>query len=132
MVMRTWWLVDGMNVIGSRPDGGWRDRTRAMRTLVAQLEVMSVRERRDVTVGFDGRPRHLDARAVDVLFAGPGRDAADREVTWRIAAPPALPPPGVCAWSRPTPGLPARSRRLAHSRCRPAVSGVSSTLKAGT
>ncbi len=59
MVMRTWWLVDGMNVIGSRPDGGWRDRTRAMRTLVAQLEVMSVRERRDVTVVFDGRPRDL-------------------------------------------------------------------------
>ena len=29
------WLVDGMNVIGSKPDGWWRDRTGAMRRLLA-------------------------------------------------------------------------------------------------
>ena len=33
----TRWLVDGMNVIGSRPTGWWRDRPRAMRELVKDL-----------------------------------------------------------------------------------------------
>jgi len=28
------WFVDGMNVIGSRPDAWWRDRDRAMLRLV--------------------------------------------------------------------------------------------------
>ena len=32
------WLVDGMNLIGSRPDGWWADRARAMRELVSELE----------------------------------------------------------------------------------------------
>ncbi|WP_186243373.1 NYN domain-containing protein [Mycobacterium simulans] len=32
------WIVDGMNVIGSRPDGWWRDRHRAMVALVEMLE----------------------------------------------------------------------------------------------
>lgn len=32
------WIVDGMNVIGSRPDGWWKDRRRAMDKLVADLE----------------------------------------------------------------------------------------------
>ena len=31
----TRWIVDGMNVIGSRPTGWWRDRPGAMRGLVA-------------------------------------------------------------------------------------------------
>ncbi|MGE5857760.1 MAG: RNA-binding protein, partial [Solirubrobacterales bacterium] len=32
------WLVDAMNVIGSRPDGWWKDRHAAMLRLVDQLE----------------------------------------------------------------------------------------------
>ena len=32
------WLVDGMNVIGTRPDGWWRDRDAAMLRLVDLLE----------------------------------------------------------------------------------------------
>jgi hypothetical protein len=31
-------IVDGANVVGSRPDGWWRDRPRAMITLVERLE----------------------------------------------------------------------------------------------
>jgi hypothetical protein len=31
-------IVDGMNVIGSRPDGWWRDREGAIRSLVGRLE----------------------------------------------------------------------------------------------
>ena len=32
------WLVDASNVIGSRPDGWWRDREGAARRLIAELE----------------------------------------------------------------------------------------------
>ena len=37
------WLVDGMNVIGSRPDGWWRDRTAAMRRLTGELDALAGR-----------------------------------------------------------------------------------------
>ena len=33
----TRWIVDGMNVIGSRPNGWWRDRPGAMRALTDEL-----------------------------------------------------------------------------------------------
>jgi hypothetical protein len=32
------WIVDAMNVIGTRPDGWWKDRRRVMVGLVDQLE----------------------------------------------------------------------------------------------
>lgn len=32
------WIVDAMNVIGSRPDGWWKDRSQAMVSLVDKLE----------------------------------------------------------------------------------------------
>jgi len=32
------WIVDGMNVIGTRPDGWWKDRGAAMIALVDKLE----------------------------------------------------------------------------------------------
>ena len=37
----TRWIVDGMNVIGSRPDGWWRDRRGAMRRLVEELGALA-------------------------------------------------------------------------------------------
>ena len=40
------WLVDGMNVIGARPDGWWRDRRAAMRRLTAALDALAARTRR--------------------------------------------------------------------------------------
>jgi NAD(P)-dependent dehydrogenase (short-subunit alcohol dehydrogenase family) len=72
------WLVDGMNVIGSRPTGWWRDRPRAMRELVEELK----RLREPVTVVFDGRPFELDDPGeVEVLFASRrGRNAADDDI----------------------------------------------------
>jgi YacP-like NYN domain len=74
----TRWLVDGMNVIGSRPDGWWRDRPRAMRGLVEELGRLG----EPVTVVFDGRPFELgDTGEVEVRFAsrrGPG--AADDDI----------------------------------------------------
>lgn len=59
-------IVDGMNVIGAVPDGWWRDRTGAMRGLVARLAARG----EDVVVVFDGRPRDLGApEHVSVRFA---------------------------------------------------------------
>jgi predicted RNA-binding protein with PIN domain len=74
----TRWLVDGMNVIGSRPDGWWRDRPGAMRALVDRLGRLG----EPVTVVFDGRPVELpDAADVEVLFASRrGRNAADDDI----------------------------------------------------
>jgi predicted RNA-binding protein with PIN domain len=47
------WIVDAMNVIGSRPDGWWKDRRRAMATLVDQLERWAPEQDRRVTVVFE-------------------------------------------------------------------------------
>jgi len=44
------WLVDGMNVIGSRPDGWWRDRTAAMRRLTGDLDALARETGEPVTV----------------------------------------------------------------------------------
>ena len=63
------WIVDGMNVIGSRPNGWWRDRPGAMRALVEELEAFAERGGEAVTVVFDGRPFDLHSGSVDVMFA---------------------------------------------------------------
>jgi predicted RNA-binding protein with PIN domain len=77
----TRWIVDGMNVIGSRPTGWWRDRPRAMRDLVVELEELAAREGEEVTVVFDGKPFELDGDLVRVLFASRrGRNAADDDI----------------------------------------------------
>jgi predicted RNA-binding protein with PIN domain len=81
------WLVDGMNVIGSRPDGWWRDRTGAMRRLVGDLQRWAATHEDPVAVVIDGRPREVGAAQgrVDVGFAAGGRGAADDEIARRAA-----------------------------------------------
>ena len=75
------WIVDGMNVIGSRPTGWWRDRPGAMRSLVEELEAFTDRTGDEVAVVFDGKPFELDSRSVDVSFASRrGRNAADDDI----------------------------------------------------
>jgi predicted RNA-binding protein with PIN domain len=75
-----------MNVIGSRPDGWWRDRTAAMRTLATQLDRFAQATGEQVTVVFDGRPREVEAR-VEVRFApAAGRNAADDEIARIVAS----------------------------------------------
>jgi predicted RNA-binding protein with PIN domain len=75
-------LVDGMNVIGSRPDGWWRDRDGAVRRLVGRLVRLAAATDEDVTVVLDGRPLddlpEGEHQGVHVAYARrPGRDAAD-------------------------------------------------------
>jgi predicted RNA-binding protein with PIN domain len=80
------WIVDGMNVIGSRPDGWWRDRSGAMRALAAQLDRFQDDIGEPVAVVYDGRPREIPAR-VEVRFASrAGRNAADDEIARMVAA----------------------------------------------
>jgi predicted RNA-binding protein with PIN domain len=84
------WIVDGMNVIGTRPDGWWRDRDAAMARLVGELENYSARTGDDVTVVFE-RPANPPLRStlVEVAHAPkPGRDAADFEIARRVEADP--------------------------------------------
>lgn len=78
-------IVDGMNVIGSRPTGWWRDRDRAKRELIATLQDFAAATGADVTVVLDGRP--LDGLPegeqgdLRVLYAPRrGRDAADDRI----------------------------------------------------
>ena len=44
------WIVDGNNVMGSRPDGWWRDRRGAQRRLVGRLEDFAAARDEPVTV----------------------------------------------------------------------------------
>jgi predicted RNA-binding protein with PIN domain len=83
-VAGTRWLVDGMNVVGARPDGWWRDRRAAMSRLAALLDDFAAEVGEPVSVVFDGHTFAHGAERVEVAFApGPGPDAADREIAAR-------------------------------------------------
>ena len=84
------WIVDGNNVMGSRPDGWWRDRRGAQRRLVERLETFAAARDEPVTVIFDGRPHDAGGGLrVAVRFARrAGRDAADDDVAALVARHP--------------------------------------------
>jgi predicted RNA-binding protein with PIN domain len=75
-------VVDAMNVIGSRPDGWWRDREGAIRRLVGQVDRWAERGDERVTVMLEREPRgEVDAERVEIAWAREGgADAADREI----------------------------------------------------
>jgi predicted RNA-binding protein with PIN domain len=83
-------IVDGMNVIGSRPDGWWRDRRGAMRDLISKLESYAAETRDDVTVVLDSDPfdvRQSPEGGLRVVFAPPAtRNAADDEIVRLLEA----------------------------------------------
>jgi predicted RNA-binding protein with PIN domain len=85
------WIVDGMNVIGSRPDGWWRDRDRAMLRLVDLLERWAAADGADVTVVFERPPRPPIRSTVVVVAHAPkaGADSADDEIVRLVRADPA-------------------------------------------
>lgn len=87
-------FVDGMNVVGARADGWWRDRRGAMDRLVADLATAAPGLAGAWTIVFDGRrhARYPDAerRGIRVVFANRrGRDGADDRIVELIEAEPA-------------------------------------------
>ena len=84
------WIVDGMNVIGTRPDGWWRDRHAAMVRLVDRLERWAAAEGEDVTVVFEKPPSPpIVSTVVEVAHAPRAQaDAADDEIARRVATDP--------------------------------------------
>jgi predicted RNA-binding protein with PIN domain len=84
------WIVDGMNVIGTRPDGWWRDRHAAMVRLVDALERWAAAGGEDVTVVFEQPPRPpIASTVVEVAYARrPRPDSADDEIVRRVRAEP--------------------------------------------
>jgi predicted RNA-binding protein with PIN domain len=84
------WLVDGMNVIGTRPDRWWRDRDAAMLRLVDMLERWAVAEGEDVVVVFERPPSPpIRSTVIEVTHAPrPKANAADDEIVRRLRADP--------------------------------------------
>lgn len=84
------WIVDAMNVIGTRPDGWWKDRRGAMETLVARLERWAAGGNHDVTVVFERPPtpalRSSVVRIANAPAAAP--NSADDEITRLVLADP--------------------------------------------
>jgi len=76
------WLVDGMNVIGTRPDAWWRDRHGAMVRLVDMLERWAAVSGAEVTVVFEQPPRPpISSSVIAITHAPrPRRDSADDEI----------------------------------------------------
>jgi predicted RNA-binding protein with PIN domain len=82
------WIVDAMNVIGSRPDGWWKDRHGAKVRLVQQLERWASAETHLVTVVFEqptSPPIH--SSAIDVHHAPrAAANSADDEIIRLLGA----------------------------------------------
>jgi predicted RNA-binding protein with PIN domain len=86
-------VVDGMNVIGSRPDGWWRDRDGAVRRLVGGLCELARVDGDAYAVVLDGRPLDDLPEGVHdgVLVAYArrgGTNAADDRIVEEVAADP--------------------------------------------
>ena len=76
------WIVDAMNVIGTRPDGWWKDRHGAMVRLVDQLERFCA-PRRETTSRWSSSARRLPIKSPVVEIASApkaGPNAADDEI----------------------------------------------------
>ncbi|MBW3594866.1 MAG: NYN domain-containing protein [Actinobacteria bacterium] len=84
----TRWLVDAMNVIGSRPDKWWNDPKKAMREFAVTLDDFATRTGDEVTVVFDTDPGPLEGihTIEPVIARRRGRNAADHEIEQIVAA----------------------------------------------
>jgi hypothetical protein len=80
-------VVDAMNVIGSRPDGWWRDRRGAIERLLAGLERWAALSGERVTVMLERPPAPpLGSELVEVAWAPrAGANSADVEILRRLA-----------------------------------------------
>lgn len=82
------WIVDGMNVIGSRPDGWWRNRRQAMSTLIEHLELWASTQHEDVTVVFEHPLSPLVESSVITIAHAPraAANSADDQIVAMVAA----------------------------------------------
>lgn len=82
------WIVDGMNVIGSRPDGWWKDRNGAMVTLVESLDRWASAQGETVTVVFERPPSTAITSSVVEIAHAPraAANSADDEIVRLVAA----------------------------------------------
>ena len=82
-------IVDGNNVMGSRPDGWWRNRAEAAGRLVADVAPVARSRGGAWTVVFDGAepPCMPPHECVSVVHTGHGRrDGADDRIVELVAA----------------------------------------------
>jgi uncharacterized protein YaiI (UPF0178 family) len=84
------WLIDAMNVIGTRPDAWWKDRHGAMVRLVDLLERWVATSGEDVTVVLEQPPSPpISSTVIEVAHAPrPRRDSGDDEIVRRLRADP--------------------------------------------
>jgi predicted RNA-binding protein with PIN domain len=82
------WIVDGMNVIGARPNGWWQDRRGAMAALVNRLERWAAAQGDDVTVVFERPPAPpIDSSLIAVAHAPKAAtNSADDEIVRLVQA----------------------------------------------
>ena len=82
------WIVDAMNVIGSRPDGWWKDRGGATAALVEKLDSWAAAEGANVTVVLERPPRvPIPASVIEVAHAPrAGANSADDEIVRLVQA----------------------------------------------
>ena len=106
-------IVDGANVVGSRPDGWWRDRPGAARRLWEGLAAVDLAD--EVVLVLEGAARKGvpagRSGSVDTLHApGSGDDAIVDAARTKVARD------GTSPWSRPTASCAAASRPSARGR----------------
>ena len=82
------WIVDAMNVIGSRPDGWWKDRRSAMARLVESIERWAATQDIHVTVVFEHPVSPpIVSSVVEIAHAPrPGPNSADDEIVRLVEA----------------------------------------------
>jgi predicted RNA-binding protein with PIN domain len=80
----TRWLIDGANLMGSRPDGWWKNPDKATRRLIEELDAYAQATGENLTVVFDRRlPDVAEGRhgSIVVRWASRhGANAADDEI----------------------------------------------------
>jgi len=82
------WIVDAMNVIGSRPDGWWKNRHDAMVRLVDSLERWAAADEQHVTVVFERPPSPpITSRIIEIAHAPrAAANSADDEIVRLVQA----------------------------------------------
>jgi predicted RNA-binding protein with PIN domain len=82
------WIVDGMNVIGTRPDGWWEDRHGAMVALVDRLDRWASANGDQVTVVFERPPSTaIGSATIEVAYAPMvAANSADDEIVRLVCA----------------------------------------------